>query len=398
MIHVFTPTRPRAVAALALIGSMSASGAFACPDWSLQGTPIAFGSEQLWVPQAVDVVAGGNVDLATCPVEGYGWVITQPDFDFTFSENDAGRELELRVEGTCDTVLLVNDASGTWHFNDDDRELNPGIRIPNAPAGAYDIWVGTYAPQTCAARLVLETFGTPPGGGSQGGASQGGDGGGGMQAMADPGNLTDYRDRVGQSFTFTVTGTDRGSVWGSDIYTDDSALAAAAVHAGAIGMGESGPVTVTILPGQQSYQGSPANGVTTSDYGSWSGSYQFVLPEAAVEPAPANLTDYRDRVGQTFRFSVTGSDRGSVWGSGPYTDDSAVAVAAVHAGALAVGETGVVEIRIVPGQQSYQGSSANGVTTSNYGSWQGSYDFVGHEAAPAPAPAAEAPAAPSAGK
>ena len=265
MIRVSAPTRPHAVAALAFLGSMAATSAFACPDWSLQGTPISYGSEQLWAPQAIDVVAGGNVNLANCSIEGYGWVITQPDFDFNFSENDAGRELELRVEGSCDTVLLVNDASGTWHFNDDDRELNPGIRIPNAPAGAYDIWVGTYDQQTCQARLILETFGTPPGGASQGGASQGGSAGGDMQAMADPGNLTSYRDRVGQSFTFTVTGSNRGSVWGSDIYTDDSSLAAAAVHAGAIGMGETGPVTVTILPGQQSYQGTPANGISSSN-------------------------------------------------------------------------------------------------------------------------------------
>ena len=91
-----------------------------------------------------------------------------------------------------------------------------------------------------------------------------------------PSNLVAYRDRVGQVFQFTLTGTLTGSVWGTDIYTDDSALACAAVHAGVVLSGETKVVTVRILAGQTSYQGSVRNGVTSSSYGSWSGSYSFV--------------------------------------------------------------------------------------------------------------------------
>lgn len=92
-------------------------------------------------------------------------------------------------------------------------------------------------------------------------------------AEEDPGTLTSYRDQVGETFTFEVTGDASASVWGTDIYTDDSYVAAAAVHAGILEDGETGLVEVTILPGEESYTGSTQNDVTSWDYGTWSGSY-----------------------------------------------------------------------------------------------------------------------------
>jgi hypothetical protein len=65
-----------------------------------------------------------------------------------------------------------------------------------------------------------------------------------------------------------------GSVWGTDIYTDDSSICRAAVHAGVIG-GDGGDVTVTLVEGQENYAGSAANGVDSRDYGAWSGSFAF---------------------------------------------------------------------------------------------------------------------------
>ncbi len=74
-------------------------------------------------------------------------------------------------------------------------------------------------------------------------------------ALADPGNLTSFRDKVGQTFTFTVTGSASGSIYGEGIYTDDSTLATAAVHAGILKVGETKDIHVAILPGQQTYKG-----------------------------------------------------------------------------------------------------------------------------------------------
>ncbi len=93
--------------------------------------------------------------------------------------------------------------------------------------------------------------------------------------------------------------------------------------------------------------------------------------------APANLVGYRNRVGQTFEFNVTGSTGGAVWGTDVYTDDSSIARAAVHAGVLAVGQTKVVTVTILPGQGSYPASTRNGVTTASWGAWSGSYSFAG---------------------
>ncbi len=72
-----------------------------------------------------------------------------------------------------------------------------------------------------------------------------------------------------------------GSVWGTDIYTDDSSVCTAARHAGVIA-DAGGYVAVTILEGQESYAGSERNGVASSDWGSWERSFS-VAPAGAGE-------------------------------------------------------------------------------------------------------------------
>src|SRR5262245_20378445 len=81
------------------------------------------------------------------------------------------------------------------------------------------------------------------------------------QAPAAPGNMTAFREKVGQSFDFTVKAALGGSVWGTDIYTDDSSLATVVIHAGLLRDGQQGVIRVTMLAGQSSYQGSARNGV-----------------------------------------------------------------------------------------------------------------------------------------
>jgi hypothetical protein len=69
-----------------------------------------------------------------------------------------------------------------------------------------------------------------------------------------------------------------GSVWGTDVYTDDSSVCTAAVHAGRITLETGGRVTIQMMPGQMMYAGSERNGVTTSDWSTpWEGSFQ-VMP------------------------------------------------------------------------------------------------------------------------
>ncbi len=100
---------------------------------------------------------------------------------------------------------------------------------------------------------------------------------------------------------------------------------------------------------------------------------EFLARQGGFEPDPGNLTAFRDRIGQTHTFRVTGQSNGSIWGNGIYTDDSTLGTVAVHAGLLRDGQRGVVKVTILPGQDHYDGSSANGITSSSYEIWQGSY-------------------------
>jgi LCCL domain len=103
--------------------------------------------------------------------------------------------------------------------------------------------------------------------------------------------------------------------------------------------------------------------------------------DVSAQPDPGNLTRFESEQGKVLAFTVTGmAAGGSVWGTDVYTTDSRLAMAAVHAGVLKVGETGVVRLKIVPSPPSYTGSSRHGVTTSPYGIYRAAYQFVKGEA------------------
>lgn len=101
-----------------------------------------------------------------------------------------------------------------------------------------------------------------------------------------------------------------------------------------------------------------------------------------VEVQPQNASSWRGTSSGTAIIAVvTGGTGGAVWGGGaatPYTDDSSISTAAVHAGALKSGETGLVAITILPGRSNYTFSTANGVTTKSYGSYDGSYSIASY--------------------
>jgi hypothetical protein len=200
-----------------------------------------------------------------------------------------------------------------------------------------------------------------------------------ISVLFAPANLREYGNKIGETFTFCVKGASSGNIWGTGLYTHDSSLAAAAVHAGALRAGEWGVVDVTVLPGQSSYKGSSANGVTSGSYGSHSASYQVSRNTSKgiyVLPDPDWMTQFRDRRGEVLYFRVTGTSRGSVWGTEVYTDDSELAAAAVHAGFLKDGETGIIGVMFLPGQDKYVGSTRNGVRSSDFWQYGGSYRIV----------------------
>ena len=92
------------------------------------------------------------------------------------------------------------------------------------------------------------------------------------------------------AYDVTVTGRTTYAVWGTGIYTNDSDIATAAVHAGLITSGQTAVISVTPLPGQSSYTGSTANGVTTYSYGYWGGSISLALAASGGTAPTIQLT------------------------------------------------------------------------------------------------------------
>ena len=107
-----------------------------------------------------------------------------------------------------------------------------------------------------------------------------------------------------------------------------------------------------------------------------------VAAGAAVSTRAATWnTDTADLRGQTGTFAYDcprnpSRAAGTVWGSGPYTDDSSVCAAGVHAGTVSFEAGGRVRVQPRPGQDRYTGSRRNGVETLDYASWEGSFAVV----------------------
>ncbi len=145
---------------IAILLFFSSFALWSCPSIGASGTSLIYDSQELYSPKRHDVIAGGGENLSDCyDLPGTGWVAYSPDFELDFEQLKPVRELEMRVDSDCDSVLLVNGPAGNW-FHDDDSNgsLDPKIRFTNAPNGIYDIWIGTYDGEYCDAVLTLETF------------------------------------------------------------------------------------------------------------------------------------------------------------------------------------------------------------------------------------------------
>jgi outer membrane protein OmpA-like peptidoglycan-associated protein len=194
----------------------------------------------------------------------------------------------------------------------------------------------------------------------------------------------------------------RGSVWGTDIYSGDSATCRAALHAGAVGR-QGGTVTLRMLPGQARYPGTTRRGVESVNFGAYRSSYRFEgaaaqpaapVPSAAAEAptqCPDNMAAYdgSDEV-VTCVCPAVQVGQGSVWGTDTYTGDSATCRAALHAGAIGR-QGGPVTLRMLPGQARYPGTTRRGVESVNFGAYRSSYRFEGESRPQAATSAATEP-------
>jgi hypothetical protein len=117
----------------------------------------------------------------------------------------------------------------------------------------------------------------------------------------------------------------------------------------------------------------------------------LLQPDAAAteidwQTSPLDL-DLRGMNGERYRFHCPpGKPLPSrVNGSGPYTDDSSICSAAVHAGALHAKDGGDVAIEIRPGEARYAGSERNYIRSTAYERpWSGSFVVLRKDTAATP--------------
>ena len=87
-----------------------------------------------------------------------------------------------------------------------------------------------------------------------------------------PGSIVSFE--TGKTYKFKCpSGGKETNVWGTDIYTLDSSICNAAVHAGKLASESGGSVTIELRPGESSYKGSTRNGIKTNDYGQYGSSF-----------------------------------------------------------------------------------------------------------------------------
>ena len=85
-----------------------------------------------------------------------------------------------------------------------------------------------------------------------------------------------FKTDVGLKYTFECPRDGTAStVWGSDVYTADSSICTAGVHAGKITMERGGTVTIEFVGGRTTYGATTRNGVTTLNFGQYPRSYVF---------------------------------------------------------------------------------------------------------------------------
>ena len=167
-------------------------------------------------------------------------------------------------------------------------------------------------------------------------------------------------------------GCGSSTIWGTGTYSDDSSVCSAAIHAGVITTA-GGTVNVTIAPGLDGYPASTANGITSSQWGSWSRSFTVSAGGATAIECSTNAQSLPGDPGTVHQVMCpAGCGSSTIWGTAVYSDDSSVCSAAIHNGTITTAG-GAVTVTIRPGLSTYPSSAFNGITSSQWGSWSRSF-------------------------
>lgn len=125
--------------------------AFPRPD--VNGPPT-YGSVTLWssagaLPYRRDMTSGGPINAFALFEEPgcAGHIARNPDFRLVWGNSGKHLAISFTADPTdfADTTLLIDGPNGIWYCDDDSGgALNPLALIENAPAGRYNIYVGSY--------------------------------------------------------------------------------------------------------------------------------------------------------------------------------------------------------------------------------------------------------------
>ncbi|MCC7414390.1 MAG: hypothetical protein IT495_22435 [Gammaproteobacteria bacterium] len=185
-----------------------------------------------------------------------------------------------------------------------------------------------------------------------------------------------FRGEPGRVATFVCpsTFTLNPQVWGTDVYHFDSEICPAAVHAGVLAAGTAGQVTFRMAAGTgDPLLGTTRNGVTSRSYPRADATYSFI---GNGEPGQVSWYTTYARVPDDFGSPITvlcppnGDVTTSIIiGTDVYRDDSAVCVAAVHAGIITVAAGGRATLTLQSKRAVLAGSTRNGVTSQPWRAW-----------------------------
>jgi hypothetical protein len=191
---------------------------------------------------------------------------------------------------------------------------------------------------------------------------------------------------VEQDFSFLCppNGT-VGSVWGTDFYSSNSSICSAAVHAGTINARDGGKVQIKIRPGENFYNGTARNGVTSTRYGQHKGSFVFLSSAGSPPSEQIQILEWNEtasnldgKLDQDFMYmcSPNGTVTNNVQGTDIYTSSSSICSAAVHAGIITAKNGGKVKLVISQGEKFYNATQRNGVLSTRHTNHPWSFKFM----------------------
>jgi hypothetical protein len=179
-------------------------------------------------------------------------------------------------------------------------------------------------------------------------------------------------------------------LWGTNDYADTSRICLAALHAGVLQRNQAGIVTVIFSGPIESFRGSEQYNIASRSAPREETSFHFESPgqpglvdaQTTAEGVPA---DFPTPIIVVCPRDVKPS-AGAIYGTGSYTADSPICIAAQHAGVLAPGVGGAVQVTMVDGETTFLGTKANDVTSGKRDGPMAAYRLARASASAAMAP------------